>query len=63
MQKNYTCHTWVNEERIVVGTDAGKILFFESGELKAELSVAGVTSQATGSSTNVAVRYGIKFCR
>ena len=51
------CHTWINEEKIVVGTDAGKILFFESGEFKAELSVAGFTSPTAGSTTNIAVRY------
>jgi len=59
VQKNYMCHTWINEEKIVVGTDAGKILFFESGEFKAELSVAGFTSPTAGSTTNIAVRPSI----
>ena len=51
------CHAWISEERIVVGTDAGKILLFESGELKAEFSVSGLTSPAGGSTSNIAVRY------
>ena len=43
-----------------MGTDAGKILFFESGELKVELSVAGFTSPTAGSTSNFAVRYEIR---
>ncbi len=56
IHRNYLCHAWVSDERIVVGTDNGKILLFESGEIKAEFSVTGLNSPAGGSSSNVAVR-------
>ncbi|GAB1610641.1 cilia- and flagella-associated protein 57-like, partial [Argonauta hians] len=35
--QNFTCFTWISEERLLVGTDKGKILLIESGEAKAEL--------------------------
>ncbi|KAL8584312.1 hypothetical protein ACOMHN_014731 [Nucella lapillus] len=37
--QNYLCHAWVSEERIVVGTDNGRLLLFEAGELKNEITV------------------------
>ncbi|XP_055956153.1 cilia- and flagella-associated protein 57 [Patella vulgata] len=36
--QNYLCHAWVSEERVVVGTDSGKLMLFEAGELKTEIS-------------------------
>lgn len=38
--QNYLCHAWVSEERIVVGTDNGRLLLFEAGELKNEINLA-----------------------
>ena len=38
MQRHYICQTWVNEEKLLVGVDSGKVLLFESGELKGEFS-------------------------
>ncbi|RKO87723.1 WD40-repeat-containing domain protein [Blyttiomyces helicus] len=36
--KNYLCHCWVPEDRIVVGTEDGKLFLFESnGEQRAEI--------------------------
>ncbi|XP_025110126.1 cilia- and flagella-associated protein 57-like [Pomacea canaliculata] len=35
--QNYLCHAWVTEERIVVGTDNGRLLIFEAGEMKSEI--------------------------
>lgn len=35
--QNYLCHAWVSEERIIVGTDNGRLLLFEAGELKNEI--------------------------
>mmetsp|Transcript_26004 Transcript_26004/g.85576 ORF Transcript_26004/g.85576 Transcript_26004/m.85576 type:complete len:1192 (-) Transcript_26004:44-3619(-) len=32
--QNYLCHSWVSEERLVVGTDTGDLLVVEGGELK-----------------------------
>eukprot|EP00795_Rhopilema_esculentum_P004667 gene4667-20951_t len=56
LQRNYLCHAWITEERIVVGTDAGKMLLFESGELKAEFTVAGTSTPAIGSAGNLVGR-------
>jgi len=36
VQCHYICQSWVNEEKLLVGTDAGKVLLFEGGELKNE---------------------------
>jgi hypothetical protein len=38
--QNYLCHAWVSEERIVVGTDNGRLLLFEAGELRNEINLA-----------------------
>ncbi|KAM4604692.1 cilia- and flagella-associated protein 57 [Polymixia lowei] len=36
---NFLCHTWVTEERVIVGTDTGKLLVFQSGDLRWEIDV------------------------
>ncbi|KAM8915709.1 cilia- and flagella-associated protein 57 isoform 2-T2 [Spinachia spinachia] len=36
---NFLCHAWVTEERVIAGTDAGRLLVFDSGELRREISV------------------------
>lgn len=37
--QNYLCQAWVSDERVVVGTDNGRLLLFESGELKGEIPI------------------------
>lgn len=37
--QNNLCQAWVSDERVVVGTDSGKLLIFEAGELKHEITV------------------------
>lgn len=44
--QNFLCHTWLSDERIVAGTDNGRLLLFESGELKNEFSVTGTSSSS-----------------
>jgi hypothetical protein len=39
VNRHYLCQSWINEERILVGTDIGKVLLFESGEMKGEYPV------------------------
>lgn len=39
--QNFLCHTWLSDERVIAGTDTGRLLLFESGELKNEFSVTG----------------------
>ena len=34
--QNFLCHTWVSDERIILGTDTGKWILVESGEIKME---------------------------
>ena len=38
--QNYLSQAWVSEERVLVGTDHGRLLLFESGELKTEFNLA-----------------------
>ncbi|NWH70118.1 CFA57 protein, partial [Piaya cayana] len=37
--QNYLCHTWLSEEKVLCGTDTGKLVLFETGELRWETSV------------------------
>ena len=37
---NYLCQAWVSDERVIVGTDNGKLFLFEAGELKNEFNLA-----------------------
>jgi len=37
--QNYLCQSWVGDERMIVGTDTGRLLLLESGELKTEFNL------------------------
>ncbi|NXE28155.1 CFA57 protein, partial [Ardeotis kori] len=37
--QNYLCHTWLSKEKIICGTDTGKLNLFKTGELHWETSV------------------------
>lgn len=37
--QNVLSHAWMSEERIIAGTETGRLLVFESGELRWEMSV------------------------
>ncbi|XP_067997149.1 cilia- and flagella-associated protein 57 [Melanerpes formicivorus] len=37
--QNYLCHAWLSEEEVICGTDTGKLLLFETGELRWETSI------------------------
>lgn len=39
--QNFLSHAWLSDEKIVAGTDTGRLLLFESGELRNELHVTG----------------------
>jgi len=45
--QNYLCHAWVSEERIIVGTDNGKLLLFEAGELRNEFNLVQHDAKAS----------------
>ncbi|XP_006503434.1 cilia- and flagella-associated protein 57 isoform X1 [Mus musculus] len=36
---NYLAHAWVSEDRVIVGTDTGKLFLFESGDQRWETSI------------------------
>ena len=38
--QNYLCQAWVSDERVIVGTDNGRLLLYEAGELKSEISIS-----------------------
>lgn len=42
--QNYLCHAWLSEDRLVLGTDNGKIQLFEGGDLKNEFTVHAATT-------------------
>ncbi|XP_047437739.1 cilia- and flagella-associated protein 57 [Mugil cephalus] len=42
---NFLCHAWMSEERVVAGTDTGRLLVFESGDLRKEISVTSKAVQ------------------
>nr|XP_004559935.1 cilia- and flagella-associated protein 57 isoform X2 [Maylandia zebra] len=42
---NFLCHTWVSEHRVIAGTDTGRLLVFESGDLRREISMTCVQGQ------------------
>ena len=45
--QNFLCQAWVSDERIIAGTDSGRLLLFESGELKSEFHVGGGGANAS----------------
>ncbi|KAM8756594.1 cilia- and flagella-associated protein 57 [Acanthopagrus schlegelii] len=42
---NFLCHTWMKGERVIAGTDTGRLLVFESGDLRREISTASKAVQ------------------
>lgn len=42
---NFLCHTWVTMERVIAGTDKGRLLVFESGKLRREIDMASKAVQ------------------
>ncbi|XP_071666051.1 cilia- and flagella-associated protein 57 isoform X3 [Patagioenas fasciata] len=34
--QNYLCHAWLSEQEVICGTDTGKLILFETGELRWE---------------------------
>ncbi|CAB1332248.1 unnamed protein product, partial [Coregonus sp. 'balchen'] len=41
---NFLSHAWMSEERVIAGTEAGRLMVFESGDLRWDMSV---TTKAT----------------
>ncbi|ESO94501.1 hypothetical protein LOTGIDRAFT_118162 [Lottia gigantea] len=53
--QNYLCHAWVSEERIIVGTDTGKLMLFEAGELKTEISNGSIQKDDGNHSNQIGI--------
>ncbi|KAM9501173.1 cilia- and flagella-associated protein 57 [Clarias gariepinus] len=50
--QNILSHAWMSEERTIAGTETGRLLVFESGDLRWEMSVAErITEQEPGRQT------------
>eukprot|EP00051_Salpingoeca_urceolata_P005695 m.76025 g.76025 ORF g.76025 m.76025 type:complete len:1203 (+) comp14501_c0_seq2:245-3853(+) len=47
--QNYLCHAWLGEDRLVAGTDTGKLLLFASGDLQAEFSISASDKEKSSS--------------
>lgn len=37
--QNYLSHAWLSEEKVMVGTDTGRLYLFDSGDLRWETSI------------------------
>ncbi|XP_071508423.1 cilia- and flagella-associated protein 57-like [Diadema antillarum] len=46
--QNYLSQAWVSDERVIVGTDQGKLLLFEAGELRSEMTVTVSSGKKDG---------------
>ncbi|KAL4660096.1 WD repeat-containing protein 65-like [Arapaima gigas] len=42
---NFLSHVWMSQERVIAGTEAGRLLVFESGDLRWEMGVTSVPPQ------------------
>lgn len=38
---HFTCHCWVSEERLLAGTDQGKLFVIQNGEILHEIKLDG----------------------
>ena len=47
-QLNFTCHCWVSDDRILAGTDQGKLFLIQNGEILHEVKLDERVSLATG---------------
>lgn len=39
--QKFLCHAWLSEDRVICGTDTGKLCLWESGDLRWEQNIAG----------------------
>ncbi|XP_075472167.1 cilia- and flagella-associated protein 57 isoform X2 [Ascaphus truei] len=41
--QNFLCHAWLSEDRVICGTDTGKLCLWESGDLRWEINISSRT--------------------
>ncbi|XP_059741156.1 cilia- and flagella-associated protein 57 isoform X4 [Bos taurus] len=51
--QNYLAHTWVSDDKIIAGTDTGRLFLFESGDQRWETSI--VVKEPTSETKNLGV--------
>ncbi|KAF5403160.1 cilia- and flagella-associated protein 57 [Paragonimus heterotremus] len=51
--QNFLCHTWVSDEKLVVGTDNGKWILLDNGEPKMEYLLSSITKPMENSKSMV----------
>lgn len=49
---NYLCHAWVSEERLLLGSECGRVQLFEGGDLRNEFNVSSVTGKDTSTAVS-----------
>lgn len=49
--QNYLAHTWVSDDKIIAGTDTGRLFLFESGDQRWETSI--VVKEPTSETKNL----------
>lgn len=42
---NILCHTWVSEDRVIAGTDTGRLLVSQSGDVRREIKMSSDAAQ------------------
>ena len=57
---NYLCLAWLSEDRLVLGTDTGKVQLFEVGELKNEFNVMLPTASEEEATSTTASRRSLQ---
>lgn len=40
---NFLCHAWTSEDRVITGTDKGRLLVSESGDLRKEIRMTSTS--------------------
>uniref|UniRef100_A0A8C8F0J8 EML-like second beta-propeller domain-containing protein n=1 Tax=Oncorhynchus tshawytscha TaxID=74940 RepID=A0A8C8F0J8_ONCTS len=58
---NFLSHAWMSEERVIAGTEAGRLMVFESGDLRWDMSVTTKTAMSQDpDSNNLPIYHEIK---
>jgi WD40 repeat protein len=50
--QNYLCQAWVSEDRLILGTDNGRVQLFEVADLKKEFVISSSSSSSSAGSGN-----------
>ncbi|KAF6770352.1 hypothetical protein AHF37_11539 [Paragonimus kellicotti] len=59
--QNFLCHTWVSDEKLVVGTDNGKWILLDNGEPRMEYMLSSIARPVENSKSIVDTRIRSNF--